>query len=400
MIGNLVLFSQDTGGFIRSAGFQLDIDGYKTSDLSLLVPHMFNGFSILEWAFARSPDPIVYIIRDDGQCLTLTFNEEQEVVAWTTWDTDGSYESVAAIRPSISDENDAAYFVVSRLIGGNTLRFIERTDDREFTDVRDCFFVDSGLTFDIPLTITASTAANPVVITSTAHGLVDDDEVDISDIIWATTVDSLGNTVVPDQLNGKRFIVDDATSNTFSLNSIEDGTDIDGSAFDAYVSGGKVRKAVLTISGFHHLASTDVSVLSDGNVITNLTVGSDGVLTLPRRASRVHVGLPYVSYIETLDPEIKTRSIATIQGQNKKIPYVNIRFEKSRGLLIGPATDNLVEMKQREFEDIGDPTALLTGDKDITIPPDWGTGRLILRQVNPLPMTILAIVPEIQVGER
>ena len=52
-------------------------------------------------------------------------------------------------------------------------------------------------------------------------------------------------------------------------------------------------------------------------------------------------------------------------------------------------------MKQREFEPIGAPTALLTGDKEIRITSSWNkTGRMFLRQKDPLPMTILALIPD------
>lgn len=404
-VGNTVLFSQDTGGSIRSVKFALEIDGYTTSDLSILVPHLLSGVSFLEWGFTRANDPIIYIVKDDGDLLLLTFNEEQEVVAWTTWDTAGKYESVAAIRPSISSTFDAAYFVIQRNINGNPVRYIERNNDRTFTDVRDAFFVDSGLSLDSPFTITASTAASPVVVTTSAvHGLVADDEVDIEGITWITTQDVFGNTVVPDQLNGKRFKVKAApTTTSISLKSVEDDTDIDGSSYATYVEGGKVRQAVSALTGFFHLPSTAVTVLADGNVISNLTVAADGSLTLPRKFSRVHVGLPYVSDIETLNIEVPAtgNSKKTIQAQQKKISEVVVRFEKSRGLLIGPNEDDMVEMKQREFELLGDPTDLLTGDKRITIPPAWNSnGRLVLRQINPLPLTILAIIPEIDIGER
>ena len=78
---------------------------------------------------------------------------------------------------------------------------------------------------------------------------------------------------------------------------------------------------------------------------------------------------------------------------------MTIRFKASRGLLIGPSSDDLVEMAQREFENLGEPTRLLTGDKEIDLLPSWNSdGRLFLRQNNPLPMTILAIIPDIRVG--
>ena len=89
----------------------------------------------------------------------------------------------------------------------------------------------------------------------------------------------------------------------------------------------------------------------------------------------------------------------TIQGKTKKVADVTVRFEKSRGLMIGPSVDKLVPMKQREYEVMGAPTALLTGDKKIILKPDWNSnGRIFLRQSDPLPMTILAVIPDLKVG--
>jgi len=393
IIGNTVLFGQEGTDRVRAVKFSLEIDGYTTNDLSLLVPHMFDGFSMVEWAFTSSPEPIIYIIRDDGKVLTLTFNEEQEVVAWAIWDTDGKYESVAAIRPSLTTNDEAAYFVVQRTIDGNTVRYIERTDNRFFTDVRDAFFVDSGLTHDNAQDITAISLTNPVVITIAGHGYSNDDEVDISGIVWALDVDSVGNETQPAQLNNGRFTVANVTTNTFALESIEDGSNINGEGFNAYVEEGEARLVVSSLSNLHHLVNTPVAVLADGNVISSLTVSALGGLTLPRGFSRIHVGKGYISDIETLDPEPDAKK--TIQGKSRLIPVVTVRFENSRGLLIGPDSAHLTEMKQREFEPIGAPTALLTGDKEIRIFSNWNkTGRIFLRQKDPLPMTILALIPD------
>ncbi len=396
IVGSTVLFSQEGSDAVRAIKFSLEVDGYTTNDLSLLVPHMFRGKSMVEWAFVGYPEPIIYMVRDDGELNVLTFNEEQEVIAWTTWDTDGDYESVAAIRPSITDSSDAAYFVVKRTIDGNTVRYIERTDDRIFTDVEDAFFVDSGLTLDSPVTITAVSLAAPGVVTAAAHGFSDDDEVDIVGIKWVEDVDSKGNATQPDQLNSNRYKVDNAATNTFTLKSIEDDSAIDTSSFNAYNKEGKVRKAVGSVGNLHHLANTAVAILADGNVITSLSVSVDGVVTFPRKFSRAQIGLSYTCDMETLDPEPSPTT--TIQGKKKSIPVVTVRFENSRGLLIGPDSSHLTEMKQREFEKIGQPTALLTGDKEIRIETNWrSNGRLFLRQKDPLPLTILALIPEMQV---
>lgn len=78
-------------------------------------------------------------------------------------------------------------------------------------------------------TITGATQANPVVITSAAHGLVAGDEIQIESIVGMT------------ELNDKRFFVVEIDANRFSL---QDGADsaINGTSFTAYVSGGTFTK--------------------------------------------------------------------------------------------------------------------------------------------------------------
>ena len=156
-----------------------------------------------------------------------------------------------------------------------------------------------------------------------------------------------------------------------------------------------MRKAVDTISGLDFIEGEDVKILADGNVISNLSV-SNGSVTLPRKFSRIHIGLSNTADVELLNVEAPQ---GTIQGYKKKIAKVVVRFFKSRGMFIGPSVDKLSEMKQRELEDIGDPTNLLTGDKEIIITPSWNTnGRVFMRQKEPLPMNILAVIPTFDIG--
>jgi len=58
------------------------------------------------------------------------------------------------------------------------------------------------------------------------------------------------------------------------------------------------------------------------------------------------------------------------------------------------------EIKQRQFEKLSDPTALFTGPKTVPIPPEWDDeGTIAIRQRYPLPMSVLAIIPDIDVGD-
>ena len=56
-------------------------------------------------------------------------------------------------------------------------------------------------------------------------------------------------------------------------------------------------------------------------------------------------------------------------------------------------------MKYRTNEPYGSPVALFTGDKEFAIAPGWNTeGRIFIRQIDPLPITVLAVIPEVDVG--
>jgi hypothetical protein len=47
----------------------------------------------------------------------------------------------------------------------------------------------------------------------------------------------------------------------------------------------------------------------------------------------------------------------------------------------------------------GTPIGLLTGQERVILDPTWNSnGRILIRQDNPLPCTILAAIPEVDVG--
>jgi hypothetical protein len=395
VIGSTTVFVEENDARVRTIGFNLQIDGYTGTDLNLLADHMFRDYSIVDGAYAKLPHTVCAFVREDGFMSVVTYQQEQDVIAWSRFRTRGWFERVASLRRASDGVDDRLYFVVQRYINGRYVRYIERLASRRFRDVRDCFFVDCGLSLDAPIAISNVTfGATTTITTAVAHGLTTADEVDLSDIDWEFDYDEdVGAESQPDQLNLKRYTITVLSPTTFSI-------PVDSTDFNGYVDGGKVRKAVATVSGLEHLEGQRVVILADGNVIRGKTVTA-GRITLDRKFSRIHVGLGYSSEIETLDIEIPNS--ATLQGRLKKVAQVTVRFSRSRGLLIGQGTQDdsyLVEMAQREDENYGDPTALLTGDKKITLDSNWNTnGRIRLRQKDPLPMTILAVIPDLEIED-
>ena len=477
IVGNVVFFIEETSAQVRSLGYSFQQDAYVGTNINLLANHLLKENTIVDWSLQKSPEVRFYMCRDDGQILTLTYDNEQEVIAWTTWNTTGDFERTAALDHASGESQDQIYFVVERTIDSNTVRYIEKLSSLMTSDdPADAQYVDSSLSLDTAITISGVTAADPVVVTATAHGFSDGDLVDISDIIWAPTTDEFFTDTQPIQAVG-RYKIGEVATNTFEIattggkevsavtqaspgavttlfdHNYSTGDEIhfhdiggmtelngngytitvtgdktftigvdssgfgvytsggksylatDGSTWNAYKSGGKVREAVTLVRGLDHLEGETLVGNLDGNVVRSLTV-SGGKITFPnsKSYSRAHIGMPFIADVETLDLEPPE---GTIQGAQIKISNISVKFEASRGLVYGPVRgrttetpSQLVEMKQREFERMGEPTRLLTGEKKLKMKPSWNSnGKILLRQKDPMPMNILSIAPDIQVGD-
>ncbi|MCK5015574.1 MAG: hypothetical protein KAS32_00765, partial [Candidatus Peribacteraceae bacterium] len=69
---------------------------------------------------------------------------------------------------------------------------------------------------------------------------------------------------------------------------------------------------VTTISGLDHLMGLEVVVLANGNVVTGLTVDTDGEITLPNPTTKALIGLGYTAEGLTLDFEAQTQQGSTM----------------------------------------------------------------------------------------
>lgn len=154
VISNLMLYAQARGGRVRELSFNWQAQGYLTNDISLLAPHLFDYQTINDMAFVRSPYPVAWCVSSTGNLLGLTYVPEQEVAGWHRHDTvNGAFESVCSVA---EDNEDALYAVVRRSINGVQRRYIERLHTRQFDNLADAFFVDSGLSYYGPPVATLS----------------------------------------------------------------------------------------------------------------------------------------------------------------------------------------------------------------------------------------------------
>jgi hypothetical protein len=150
------------------------------------------------------------------------------------------------------------------------------------------------------------------------------------------------------------------------------------------------------ITGLDYLNGQLVSILSDGAVQPQQTV-ANGQVTLAAPATKVHIGLPYTSDLQTLNIEAPLPD-GTMQGRQIKVSKCVIRVQNSKGGFIGPDADTLTAFKST-FDGYTETTDLFTGDLTHTLGGGYTSGgNMWIRQTDPLPITVLALMPIVTVG--
>ncbi len=408
IINNTAIMVQDMGSVVRSLQYQLDTDSFGGIDLTARSPHLFRGRKIIDWAYQRQPLSVVWTIMSDGALLGFTFMEEQKVYAWHRHDSgDAEYESVCCIREG---DETAAYFVVKRIINGVTRRFIERFASRYFTEVRDAYFVDCGLTYDGRNTGTTTMTISGGTLWNETESL--------------TITASAGTFLTTDIGNQLAFWAYDTVNKVniryaLTITAYTSGTVVTGvptktlpSAYwaVAFTDWEMARKIMRPLD---HLNGEAVSVLADGNVVTGHTV-ANGHITLAQAAAVVHVGLPYVADLETLDMSSPPGSKGgSLTAQPVVIPRVFLSVQESRSVFVSTSglnsDDSLTDQHGKPIFETKQRTPAMGYDE--AIPAETGIfeancnttwsrqGRVAVRQKAPLPITINCIIPEATIGK-
>ena len=149
-------------------------------------------------------------------------------------------------------------------------------------------------------------------------------------------------------------------------------------------------------SGLSHLEGKTVSILGDGAVFPQQVVTS-GQVTLDQAVSKCHIGLPYNSDMQSLPLAFEAQAFG--QGRTKNVNTVWLRVFRSSGIFIGPDFTHLREEKHRTNEVYGSAPNLKTQEVKLAISPTWQDGgQVVVRQSDPLPLTIVNMTLEVAIG--
>ncbi|MDB4261325.1 hypothetical protein N9878_00520 [bacterium] len=470
--GRALLFIQSAKRKMRELAYIFEDDGFRAPDMTLVAEHITTT-GLIEIAWQQEPQSIMWGCLTDGTLVSMTYERDQSIIGWAQHIVGGyssagqavtaKVESVTTI-PNSTGTADEIYVVVQRYINGAVVRVVEYLVPywSQVTDQEDAFFVDSGLSLDNPLVITGITKADPCVVTSASHGLVNGVDVRITEVKGMTEVnktvyrimeqttntfelcanarrsavitgataanpvvitsvghglansDEIGifDVVGMTEINGLGFTVANVTADTFELSGIN-GTGytaytsggvihdaVASTSYTTYVADGEVRERVMTISGLNHLEGETVSILAEGATHPTKVV-ANAAITLDRETSKAHIGLPYISDFETLRPDAGAED-GTAQGKLVRMHRVIIRFFQSLGGKFGPDSSNLDTLHFRKGGDEMDTAVpLYTGDVEEEWDMEYSSdAHIFIRQDQPLPMTIEAVMPQMSTQDR
>lgn len=396
-VSNIALFIQEKGSVVRDLAYSFDVDGFQGNDLTILANHLFQKRSIIDWSFCIVPFSSAFCVRDDGKLLVLTYLRDQQVFAWSPQSSAGKYESTCGIGEG---SEDAIYFVVNRTINGQVVRYIERLSSRQFTNDLDAFFVDSGLSYDGRNTAgRAATISGgsgnwsyqvPYTLTMSGSSYFSAGDVGAQIQFPYTGTDPVDGTDVAMQLRCDIISVESGNSVTITANR-----DIPQVLQNTATTNWTMARQ--TFSGLEHLEGQTVNILSDASVEPQKVV-TGGAVTLEKPGGVVHIGLPINAQFETLDININGQE--TLLDKKQLINTVTLVVNSSRGIWASTPGGQWYEYPQREFEFYDDPVEDATGKVEVKLDSIWEkNGRLKIRQTDPLPLSVLAVIPRITVGD-
>jgi len=394
-IGSAVLFVQRQKQKVREFAYRFEDDAYVAPDMTLLAEHI-TGDGIDDVDFAQEPESIYWAVREDGVLLGMTYQREEDVVAWHRHLFGGTDQN-CTITVSDYDNIQTGTTLKFTKSDGTTVTFTSTTGtagtDEFKTETNNDTTADNiytAINTHADFTVANPAAAIVTVFETTpaGTGLL---TVESSDTVRLTTTDEKTSKVksvasISETLENQVWIVIERIVNGSTVKYVEylDNTLNMDSGLSGTVTGSST-----TVTSLDHLEGETVQILIDDAVYPVQKVSSGAItVSLPSTfaSKTIEVGLGYKSTIKTMRVEAGAEA-GTAQGRKKRYNEVTVRLYNTVG-----ATVNGDQIPFRtSASPMGQPISSFTGDKRVSNLGWDREGQVTVQQTQPLPMTILGI---------
>lgn len=180
-VGNELLFVQRGGERLRALTYRYEVDGLVSPEISSLSSHIGEIHQgINEISYQQEPESIVWCVLGDGKVASITFNRDQEVLAWAQHDFGGGVMSICSIPTLLGSDR--------------TFILIKRAEVVCFEEISFDALVDS----ERPISVTNGEIDKPLLIDNIAAYRQGDDF-----IYQVSFTESGAKLNVGDELNGQ-----------------------------------------------------------------------------------------------------------------------------------------------------------------------------------------------------
>lgn len=392
------LFVQRSRRAILDVGYTYASDSYDPRERSIWGAHLLRP-QVAQIAYQQQPWHLVWGCCDDGSLIAFTYLPALDVVGWHAHPLGGADAKVRSIAVIPGTTQDELWVAVDRTVNGSTVHSIEYLTDEFWPE--DAFAKDYAIYSDASLaydgwngdpTKTLMLSGGPPWTIGESKTLIAAGHAPftMADIgrCYRFREAGLVDLAIEVEITG----YGSATDVTVELLNVVPAA-LQNVAVDWWGA------CVTTVAGLGHLEGESVSVLADGAAHPAAIV-TGGEIALTRDTVVAQVGLGYQSRLETLDIESGAAD-GTAFGKRQRTHELLVRLFGSLGGRIGYDDDHLEELPYRIGSDLmGQSPPLFTGDKLVTFPSDWNrTGRVLVIQDQPLPMTVVGIAPRRTVNE-
>lgn len=373
-------------GLVIDLQYNFFVNIFTGTDITVMSSHLFEQSIIMDWAYQDKPRKIIWAVRDDGKMLSCTFFKAQEIQGWAPHETNGFYESIAAVREGTEI---AIYYTVNRF--GESERFIERMSGSDWPQKSAAWQLDSAMSVapTFPAANLQPTATTGTNILCTASAAVFSGA-DVGKHLYAGAAHAV--------------VVAAPTTTTIQVDII---LPFAGGANPVPIAGGDWSlDAEITSFQVAHLADQEVWALVDGEVQGPFAADGSGNVTLSSGGARVVCGLKFKCLLQPLYGDFGSQGEVTVQGRRKKVTAASVRVKDAAGLEFGPDPDHMqtwVEGQSSTDPELSFPYGapdLYNGDQRMAINQIFTVGGWVrVEQNQPLPATVLAIIPEYAQGD-
>jgi hypothetical protein len=113
-----------SGKRLYSLDFSSESFGYDAKNLTTLIPDIAGDNPFVQIGISRNPETKVHCVRSDGKVAILSYDNAENLQAWSLYETDGIVEDVVVL-PNIESSQDKIYYIVRRTINSVTKRYYE-----------------------------------------------------------------------------------------------------------------------------------------------------------------------------------------------------------------------------------------------------------------------------------